>query len=140
MSGLISISSDAGWSSLAARRAHNPKVTGSNPVPATSFRNGSIAARNRPIFICVDVICVDVCVDVCVDEIWADRADNARIIDDIDAARIETAGIVRAGMACPKGRTATATAFRAETWARAKPAMQAACAALMTRATNRRIA
>ena len=25
----------AGWSSLAARRAHNPKVTGSNPVPAT---------------------------------------------------------------------------------------------------------
>ena len=26
---------DAGWSSLAARRAHNPKVTGSNPVPAT---------------------------------------------------------------------------------------------------------
>ena len=27
--------SDAGWSSLAARRAHNPKVTGSNPVPAT---------------------------------------------------------------------------------------------------------
>ena len=28
--------SDAGWSSLAARRAHNPKVTGSNPVPATT--------------------------------------------------------------------------------------------------------
>ena len=27
---------DAGWSSLAARRAHNPKVTGSNPVPATN--------------------------------------------------------------------------------------------------------
>jgi hypothetical protein len=26
----------AGWSSLAARRAHNPKVTGSNPVPATN--------------------------------------------------------------------------------------------------------
>ncbi len=25
----------AGWSSLVARRAHNPKVTGSNPVPAT---------------------------------------------------------------------------------------------------------
>ena len=25
----------AGWSSLEARRAHNPKVTGSNPVPAT---------------------------------------------------------------------------------------------------------
>ena len=27
---------NAGWSSLEARRAHNPKVTGSNPVPATS--------------------------------------------------------------------------------------------------------
>ena len=26
---------DAGWSSLEARRAHNPKVIGSNPVPAT---------------------------------------------------------------------------------------------------------
>ena len=25
----------AGWSSLEARRAHNPEVTGSNPVPAT---------------------------------------------------------------------------------------------------------
>ena len=27
---------DAGWSSLVARRAHNPKVGGSNPPPATS--------------------------------------------------------------------------------------------------------
>ena len=27
----------AGWSSLAARRAHNPKVVGSNPAPATNF-------------------------------------------------------------------------------------------------------
>ena len=26
----------AGWSSLAARRAHNPKVEGSNPSPATN--------------------------------------------------------------------------------------------------------
>ena len=26
---------DAGWSSLESRRAHNPKVIGSNPVPAT---------------------------------------------------------------------------------------------------------
>ena len=26
---------DAGWSSLEARRAHNPKVICSNPVPAT---------------------------------------------------------------------------------------------------------
>src|SRR5690606_24908608 len=28
-------STDAGWSSLVARRAHNPKVAGSNPAPAT---------------------------------------------------------------------------------------------------------
>ena len=28
---------DAGWSSLVARRAHNPKVVGSNPAPATKF-------------------------------------------------------------------------------------------------------
>jgi hypothetical protein len=28
--------SDAGWSSLVARRAHNPKVVGSNPAPATN--------------------------------------------------------------------------------------------------------
>src|SRR6476659_735417 len=26
----------AGWSSLAARRAHNPKVAGSKPAPATN--------------------------------------------------------------------------------------------------------
>ena len=26
----------AGWSSLVARRAHNPEVIGSNPVPATN--------------------------------------------------------------------------------------------------------
>ena len=26
----------AGWSSSVARRAHNPKVVGSNPAPATS--------------------------------------------------------------------------------------------------------
>ena len=27
----------AGWSSLVARRAHNPKVVGSNPAPAICF-------------------------------------------------------------------------------------------------------
>ena len=31
----------AGWSSLEARRAHNPKVVGSNPAPAT--RTGKCA-------------------------------------------------------------------------------------------------
>ena len=28
----------AGWSSLVARWAHNPKVVGSNPAPATKFQ------------------------------------------------------------------------------------------------------
>ncbi len=31
---------DAGWSSLVARRAHNPKVVGSNPAPATKSTTG----------------------------------------------------------------------------------------------------
>ena len=35
----IVLSSDAGWSSMVARRAHNPKVVGSNPAPATNFKN-----------------------------------------------------------------------------------------------------
>ena len=34
----VRIYNDAGWSSLEARRAHNPKVIGSNPVPATMPR------------------------------------------------------------------------------------------------------
>lgn len=29
---------DAGWSSLVARRAHNPEAVGSNPAPATKFQ------------------------------------------------------------------------------------------------------
>jgi hypothetical protein len=33
--GAIFFLCDAGWSSLVARRAHNPKVAGSNPAPAT---------------------------------------------------------------------------------------------------------
>ena len=35
----IVLFSDAGWSSMVARRAHNPKVVGSNPAPATKFSN-----------------------------------------------------------------------------------------------------
>ncbi len=30
-------SNGAGWSSMVARRAHNPKVVGSNPAPATKY-------------------------------------------------------------------------------------------------------
>src|ERR1700752_2971403 len=33
---------DAGWSSLVARWAHNPKVGGSNPSPATNLKLHSI--------------------------------------------------------------------------------------------------
>ncbi len=32
---IFMIKHTAGWSSLAARWAHNPKVVGSNPTPAT---------------------------------------------------------------------------------------------------------
>jgi hypothetical protein len=55
----IIIASDAGWSSLAARRAHNPKVTGSNPVPATRIEKPPVSKETggfvvlRPVFICV---------------------------------------------------------------------------------------
>ena len=34
---LFILSHIAGWSSLVARWAHNPKVVGSNPAPATIF-------------------------------------------------------------------------------------------------------
>ena len=37
----------AGWSSLVARRAHNPKVVGSNPAPATLFCPDSSVGRAR---------------------------------------------------------------------------------------------
>ena len=36
---------NAGWSSLEARRAHNPKVIGSNPVPATQVCLDSSVGR-----------------------------------------------------------------------------------------------
>ena len=35
-----------GWSSLVARRAHNPKVAGSNPAPATT--KALVTALSRP--------------------------------------------------------------------------------------------
>ena len=36
----------AGWSSLVARRAHNPKVVGSNPAPAIALFNGKAAIQS----------------------------------------------------------------------------------------------
>src|SRR4029079_17022532 len=38
-------SNTAGWSSLAARRAHNPEVAGSNPAPATNQERGPWPCR-----------------------------------------------------------------------------------------------
>ena len=37
---------DAGWSSPVARWAHNPKVAGSNPAPATNLWNFEIGNSN----------------------------------------------------------------------------------------------
>src|SRR5437868_8399611 len=38
----------AGWSSLVARRAHNPEVAGSNPAPATkSCSGGTVSASEQ---------------------------------------------------------------------------------------------
>jgi hypothetical protein len=34
----------AGWSSLVARRAHNPKAVGSNPTPATNKADSNESA------------------------------------------------------------------------------------------------
>ena len=39
---IIAHLADAGWSSLVARRAHNPKVVGSNPAPATNERGSKL--------------------------------------------------------------------------------------------------
>jgi hypothetical protein len=47
----------AGWSSLVARRAHNPKVVGSNPAPATIWRRSSVgqSARLIPVLSLVQI-------------------------------------------------------------------------------------
>ena len=42
----------AGWSSLVARRAHNPKVVGSNPAPATiSLEVSNLEASSFLVFL-----------------------------------------------------------------------------------------
>src|SRR5689334_6584039 len=40
----------AGWSSLVARRAHNPKVVGSNPAPATTTSQHPLAASPERVY------------------------------------------------------------------------------------------
>ena len=44
-----SVHFNAGWSSQVARRAHNPKVVGSNPTPATKFPGQRLALRCGPL-------------------------------------------------------------------------------------------
>ena len=44
----IQYTSNAGWSSLVARWAHNPKVAGSNPAPATKPPYISFTYRDMP--------------------------------------------------------------------------------------------
>lgn len=47
-SAILPLLINAGWSSLVARRAHNPKVGGSNPSPATNFiKNGPVVQLVR---------------------------------------------------------------------------------------------
>ncbi len=46
---------DAGWSSLVARQAHNLKVVGSNPAPATTFNARS--ASRCGLFLCPNDRC-----------------------------------------------------------------------------------
>src|ERR1700756_14334 len=46
---------DAGWSSPVARQAHNLKVTGSNPVPATNARLQK-AGRQTGLFVSRSVV------------------------------------------------------------------------------------
>ena len=41
----------AGWSSLVARRAHNPKVVGSNPAPATTTNTRAYVNFVSPFFV-----------------------------------------------------------------------------------------
>ena len=36
---------DAGWSSPVARWAHNPKVAGSNPAPATKLQRSDVSGQ-----------------------------------------------------------------------------------------------
>jgi hypothetical protein len=52
IAGFFEFGIDAGWSSLVARRAHNPKVVGSNPAPATNIyrhKPCAYAERRRPL-------------------------------------------------------------------------------------------
>ena len=51
---IIGLDINAGWSSLEARRAHNPKVAGSNPAPATYAKQSRLHARKHNAYKCPD--------------------------------------------------------------------------------------
>ncbi len=44
---MLEINQIAGWSSLVARQAHNLKVVGSNPAPATKIRDDLAHGNTR---------------------------------------------------------------------------------------------
>ena len=46
---------NAGWSSLVARQAHNLKVAGSNPAPATNFFSALLDFKSYPVVARIDV-------------------------------------------------------------------------------------
>ena len=52
---------DAGWSSSVARWAHNPEVTGSNPVPATNETSAQRPSDKRLRASELGVVCSHVC-------------------------------------------------------------------------------
>ena len=52
----VLIETVAGWSSLEARRAHNPKVTGSNPVPAIRIAS---SVQQRALYLLLQTILTD---------------------------------------------------------------------------------
>ena len=66
---IIKISGDnsAGWSSLEARRAHNPKAAGSNPAPAifNTLYSFHVRWECREHFFCLrsDLVCAINCAD-----------------------------------------------------------------------------
>ena len=72
---------NAGWSSLEARRAHNPKVIGSNPVPATeSLRMQGLYAQ--------------------IAQLVEQRTENPRVTGSIPVLGIYTAKCYVLGHAC----------------------------------------
>ena len=54
----------AGWSSLEARRAHNPKVVGSNPAPAIFLCNEKCTDKNIEVKNMLACFLTDIFLDV----------------------------------------------------------------------------